>query len=380
VIDPLLMIPGPTNLPSEVVRAMARPAISHRAGEFHMLFEDTTEKIRKVFNTNSDVFILTASGTGGVECALVNTVSKGDKIIIPVYGEFSRRGKAIAEKSGAKCIVKEYPPGYGLTYEDAKKLIDENQDAKVIFLVYNDTSPGVEIRELDKICRYAKSKGLITIVDAISIAGGDYLKIDDWKIDMCVIGTQKCLASPPGISIITVSQDAWQTISEKTCPSFYFDLKLYKRFSQKKETPFTPAIHLLYALNEGLSLILSQGVEEWIKRHYKNRSAIACAFTSMGFTEYVKEPFRSTTVLSFTCPSGVTPGELVSKLYEKTRILVARGMGELKEKIIRVGNMGITSLREVLELTAAVAYILSEYGERFDLNKIIENVHKIYES
>ena len=374
------MIPGPTNLPSEVVRAMARPAISHRAEEFHTLFEDSIEKIRRIFYTSNDVFILTASGTGGVECALTNTITKGDKIIVPVYGEFSKRGKAIAERTGAKCVTKEYPLGEGLTYEDAKKLIDENSDAQAIFLVYNDTSPGVEIHDLPKICKYAKSKGLVTIVDAISIAGGDYLKIDDWEIDLCVIGTQKCLASPPGISIITVSEDAWHVISKKNSSSYYFDLKLYKKFSEKKETPFTPAIHLIYALNEGLSIILSQGVKQWIARHHKNRSALAHAFTNMKFAEYVKEPFRSTTVLSFTCPHGITPGELVSRLYAKTRILVARGMGELREKIIRVGNMGITSLREILELTASIAYILSEYEIDFDLSKIISEIRTIYES
>ncbi|HDI75276.1 MAG: aminotransferase [Thermoprotei archaeon] len=380
MIDPLLLIPGPTNIHSEVVRAMARPAISHRAEEFRKLFEDTIEKARKVFKTTHDIFLLTASGTGGVECAIVNTLSLGDKVIVPVYGEFSERGLEIARRIGANCVVEKMPLGEGISFEKAKEIIDANSDATAIFLVYNDTSPGVEIRELEKICRYAKSRNILTIVDAISIAGGDYLNIDEWGIDLCVIGTQKCLASPPGVTLITVSPDAWTTISKKKCPSFYFDLERYKKYSEKRETPFTPAIHLVYALNEGLSLILSEGVENWIKRHYRNRRALAVALEKIGFTEFVKEPFRSTTVISLNCPQGISPSVLVSRLYGKTRVLIARGLGELKEKIIRIGNMGITSLREILTLIASLSYVMLDYGVTVNVGEAIKAAREAYES
>jgi len=373
--DPLLFTPGPVTTPLQVLLASSKRTISHRTRDFRIIFEETINLLKKIYFTENDVYLLTASGTGGVEAALTNILSRKDKVIIPIYGSFSERASLIAEKIGATVIKKRFVKP---SFDDFKELIDNNEDSKALVIVYNDTSPGITIRQLENIANYAKEKNLLVVVDAVSILGGDTLLTDDWKLDIVVSATQKCLMTPPGFATISVSEDAWKVIEKNETSSYYFDLLLYRKFyNERKETPFTPAVNLIYSLNTSLNIICEKiGIKEWIKWHQERARILYSAIEKLGFKPVFEEKYRSNTVLSFYPPQDTTPQYIVKELEERYKIYISRGMGEWRDKIIRVGNMGAIYKRELLILLSAL-YTILEDKRSIDFSNISAEVEKI---
>jgi len=375
----LIMVPGPTNVPDRIMQAMLRPMINHRGPEFHALHESITESLKYLFQTKGDVFVLTASGTGGVECAVNNAISPGDKVIVPVFGVFSERLKEKIVRRGAKAVEMPLKLGEAPPAEQIAQVIDKEKDVKAIAIVYNETSTGVTVRDLPKIGEIARKRGILFIVDAVSILGGDHLPVDEWSVDICVTGSQKCLACPPGLAMVSVNEKAWKVIEETARP-YYFDLVQFREFSEKREIPQTPALSLFFALDEALKMLREEGLEKRIKRHAICAQAFYRALDALNLTPFPNEKFRSNTVIAINVPANVDNAKVIEIMREKYGVVIAGGMGALKKSILRIGCMGIISEAETLLTLNALENALMEVNHKIKMGAGVEEARKIFHS
>lgn len=357
------MLPGPTNVPERVTRAMFTHMINHRSKDFVKLYTDVVEKSQQVFDTKGDVIALSASGTGAVEASVVNLIKKGDKVIIPVNGEFSSRLATMLEWQGANVIRLTTPFGENASFDQVKEAFDNNKDVKAFYVVWNETSTGTMVKYLDKISKLTSRNDSYYVVDGVSIIGGEELHMDKWGIDVCVTGAQKALAAPPGISPIAISPRAKKFMIANPPPTFYFNLARYfKYYDDTKETPFTPALPLLFAYREALNIILEEGMEARVKRHRICSDALYSGLSTMGLTPFAKEDARSTVVIALNYLNGLEDKTFRSTLSEKFRVLVAGGFGDLKGKVFRVGCMGEVHKYHVMRTISAISSTLDMMG------------------
>ncbi|MEJ5293358.1 MAG: alanine--glyoxylate aminotransferase family protein [Candidatus Methanosuratincola sp.] len=371
----LIMLPGPTNVPPRVYAAMCKPMINHRGSEFHQLHSRILENSKKVFQTENDLFVLTSSGTGGVECAASNFLLPGEKIVVPVGGTFGERLAEAFRTYGADVVPIQVRMGSAPTADQVSETLAREKDAKAVAVIYNETSTGTTVREIQKIGEVAKSFGALFIVDAISVLGGDDLPVDKWGIDVCITASQKCLATPPGLALISVSKDAWRLAERAKPRSEYFSLIKCRKFrDEKMETPFTPAVSLFFALDEALQMILETGLDRWIGRHKKASAAYYSAFGRMGLSFFAEEGSRSTVVIAINMPQGIAAKDLRERLRTKYGVVVAGGFGSLKDAIFRIGNMGIVTQREVLTTVSSVGAVLEELGYKGRLGTALDAV------
>jgi len=357
------MLPGPTNVPERVMRSMITPMINHRSDDFVELYEDAVEKTKKVFRTDGEAVCLSASGTGAVEASVINLIKKGDKVIIPVNGEFSGRLSQMLEWAGANVIKLETTPGTNATFDDVKAAFDNNKDVKAFYCVWNETSTGTMIKYLDRIKDLTARNDSYYVVDGVSIVGGEELYVDKWGIDVCMTGAQKAFAAPPGISPIVVNKRAKKYMMENPPNTMYFNLSRYfKYYEEAKHTPFTPALPLLYAYREALSIILEEGLDARIRRHRICSQALYSGLSAIGLTPFAKEDARSTVVVALNYLEGLEDKKFRNTLSEKFRVLVAGGFGNLKGKVFRVGCMGEVNKYHVMRTISAISSTLDMMG------------------
>jgi len=374
----LLMIPGPTNVPRRVLEAMARPMISHRGEDFHKLYERIEEKAKKVFETKNDVIIFSSSGTGGVEAAIFNVVRKGDNVLIPVFGEFSRRIVEQVRLVGGNPICVEAPLGSAPTLEEIESKTRSLKEIKAFFIVYNETSPGTTLKWLKEVARIANELNSFVIVDAVSILGGDELPMDKWNIDMVITASQKCLAAPPGLALVGVSERILDYLKQDNrVPSYYFNILKYVDYLRsKKEVPFTPAIPLFYALDEALEIVLEEGLQKRIERHRITAKAFYDSFETAGLNPFVKENVRSNTVISIRYPESIEDKEFRKTLEERFGVVVAGAFGELRGKIFRIGNMGEVSKYHVMTTLNAIFTNFKLFGLKLEAEEAMGKAEK----
>ena len=358
------MLPGPTNVPERVMRAMMTHIINHRSDDFVELYTEVIEKTQQVFQTQNDVVALSSSGTGAVEASVVNLIKKGDKVIIPVNGEFSSRLSQMIEWQGANVVKLETPPGQNATFDQVKEAFDNNKDVKAFYVVHNETSTGTMVNYLDKIPDLISRNDAFYVVDSVSILGGIELPVDKWNVDVCMTGSQKALAAPPGISPISISPRAKKYMIENPPPTMYFNLARYfKYYEESKHTPFTPALPLLYAYREALRIILEEGLEARFKRHKICSDALYAGLSSIGFTPFAKEEEdRSITIIALNYLEGLEDKTFRNTLAQKFRVLVAGGFGNLKGKVFRVGCMGEVNRYHVMRTISAISSTLAMMG------------------
>ncbi|ENN96539.1 aminotransferase class V [Methanocaldococcus villosus KIN24-T80] len=308
-MEKLIMLPGPTKIPSEVLLAMAKPIIGHRTKDFGELLEDTIEKLKKVFITDNDTFIVTGSGTAAMDMAISNVINKGDKVLTIITGVFGERFAKIVETYGGEVVKLEVEYGDMADAKVVKEILDENEDIKAVTVVHNETSTGAR-NDIEAIGKVVKDYDAIYIVDTISSLGGDYVNVDKFNIDICVTGSQKCLAAPPGLAAITVSEKAWEVIEKNTPKNFYLNLKEYKNYYyEKKQTPYTPAVNLVFALNKALELLLEEGLENRVRRHENLAKIVRKGLENLNIELFAKERARSITVTSAKYPEGIDDKE-----------------------------------------------------------------------
>jgi len=371
------MLPGPTNVPERVMRAMFTHIINHRSPDFVELYTEVIEKTQQVFQTKNDIVALSASGTGAVEASVVNLIKKGDKVIIPVNGEFSSRLSQMIEWQGANVVKLETTPGTNATLDQVKEAFDNNKDVKAFYVVHNETSTGTQVKYLDKISDLTSRNDSYYIVDSVSLLGGVELPVDKWKIDVCMTGSQKALAAPPGISPISVSPRAKKYMIENPPPTMYFNLARYfKYYEESKQTPFTPALPLLYAYREALRIILEEGLDARIKRHKICSDALYLGLSALGLTPFAKEEDRSITIIALNYLEGLEDNTFRNTLSKKFRVLVAGGFGNLKGKVFRVGCMGEVHRYHVMRTISAISSTLDMMGYKINSSDALQTAEE----
>ena len=377
----LIMLPGPTNVPDRVMRAMLKPIINHRGPEFAALLDSVSEGLKYVFETKQDVYVLTSSGTGAVECAISNVVNPGDKVIIPVFGFFSERLKEKVTRHGGKVVEIPVEWGKAPTAEQIEDTVKKEKDAKLVAIVHNETSTGVTVRDLPQIGKIAGENGVLLMADSISILGGDRLPVDEWNIDLCVAGSQKCLASPPGLAMISVGKRAWEAIEKKTVkPPYYFDLTSIRDYASRRETPFTPAISLYYALDEALKMIREEGLDKRYQRHAECAEAFYSAFEALDLKPYPDKNVRSHTVIAVNVPSGVDGAKIREIMKERYKVVISGGLGKIRQLILRIGCMGMISEAEVFTTINALENALADLKHPVKIGAGTEVARKVFRS
>lgn len=354
----LLMIPGPVQVHERIIRAMCRQMIGHRSAEFGEVLRFCTEVMKEVFGTKNDVFFISGSGTAGVEAAIAS-FSKFAKFVTLENGRFGERLGEIAERY-AQVERLSFEWGKPLEFEKLKEALENG--ANVVAFVHNETSTGM-LNPAEEIARIARKYGALTIMDAITSAGGDYVKTDEWGIDVAIVSSQKCLGAPPGIAAVTVSEKAWDFYNKK-CP-YYLDLGAYKKKFGELQTPYTPAIPLFFALEEALKMIKEEGLEKRIMRHRKMSKAVREWAVSTGlklFPEVNGKTEYSNTVTAIRIPNGITEKELRDTLRKEYGVLIGGGQDKVKGKIFRIGTMGNIGKFEVIATLAAVEDVLIRKG------------------
>jgi aspartate aminotransferase-like enzyme len=361
----LLMLPGPTNVPSRVMRAMAKPVINHRGPEFRELHSRILDNLKFVFETKGDVFVLSASGTGGVECAIRNILTNGDKVAVPVNGVFSERLRNAVTAFGGKGVEIPIEWGKAITPSQVEDLFAREKGIKAFAVVYNETSTGATTRNLKEIGKICHDNGALFVVDAISILAGDELPVDEWGVDMCIAGSQKCLMTPPGLVMLSVNERAWKIV-QSARRSYYFDLLEHRKFLSNYETPYTPAVTLFYALDEALLMIKEEGLKPRYERHKLCATALYAGLEALGFPIFPAREFRSQTVVAASYVPNVDDKKFRDLLREQYHVVVAGGMGKLKGKMFRVGVMGTVSRFEMLTTLSAIESTLVDLGCSFE--------------
>jgi aspartate aminotransferase-like enzyme len=376
----LLMIPGPTNVPPRIMKAMFKPMINHRDEEFRALYRDILENLKYAFQTKNDVFPLTCSGTGGVEFAVGNLIGKGDKVIVPVNGLFSERLKEEIIRFGGVPIEVRSEWGSVCSVEEIKTVLETEKDVKAIALVYNETSTGATLRDLPEIGKLTKKHGILLIVDAISVLLGDKLPVDEWNVDVCIAGSQKCFACPPGLAMVSISEKAYEAAEKNRFRPFYHDLLMWREFKGRLETPFTPVLPLYYALDEALRVLKEEGLENRIQRHRVCAQAFYTAFEAMGLDTVAHGNVRSNTVIVPWLPPSINDKEFRRILKEEYGVVVAGGSGKLKGKTFRIGSMGIVSKPEVLRTVKSILESLVKLGYSLNIKteEIESKIEKIF--
>jgi len=346
-----LRVPGPTPCPPQALQAMGRQMINHRGEEFARILNSTTAKLKQVFQTKGDVFILTSSGTGGMEAAIVNTLSQGDRVLSISNGAFSERFADIAEGHGADVIRLSFEWGKAIDLDAVEKALKADGDIKAVLATHNETSTGMTNR-LGDISSVVKKFDKLLLVDAISSLGCIDLPADDWQCDIVVTGSQKGWMVPPGLAMVSVSEKAWQANAQAKMPRYYWDFGKARNFLQKGQTPWTPAIPLFYALDTTLDLMLNEGLDNIFARHARVAQIAREGVKSLGLSLFSEEKYVSNTVTAVTAGDGIDISKLIQVLREEHDVVIAGGQRKLAGKIFRIGHLGSVyehDIKSVLE-------------------------------
>lgn len=364
MIKEYLMIPGPTPVPDSVLSKMAMRMINHRGKEFAQILKSVTEKMKKVYLTKGDVILLTASGSGGMESAVVNFLSPGDKAIFCVTGAFGDRWAKMGKVYGADVIRIETPAGEGVTPEMIEDNLKKNPGVKAVYITHNETSTAIT-NDLSKIGEIAHKYGAIVAVDAVSSLGAIELRMDEWQLDVVVTASQKALMTPPGLAFVAVSERAWELHKSAKMPRFYFDLGEAKRMAENGETPFTPAVSQVFAIDTALDLLLSEGLENCWKRHKLLGRAVREGVKALGLKLLAKEEFASNAVTGVYPPEGISADDLRRKVKARG-VTLAGGQGVLKGKIFRIGHIGYILDTDIIVTLSIIGETLREMGYNVD--------------
>lgn len=352
-----LRIPGPTPLPPSVRQALSRQMISHRGAEFRILFREVTERLRALFQTEGDVLLLTASGTGGMEACVVNTISPGDKVLVVSIGVFGDRFAQIAAAFGAQVVKLGFPLGCAAQPEAILQALHSNPDCRVLFVTHNETSTGVtnDIKEIAAAVRSLGERTPLLVVDAISSLGAIELPMDEWGCDIVLTASQKAWMSPPGLAMVGLNERAWTYVKQAKAPRFYFDFGLARRYAAEDATPFTPAVSVLYGLHQALALMMEEGLPHIYERHRRLARMLRAGLRDLGLRIVAEDEERaSNTVTAFYTPAGVNGEELLEALAREHGLFLAEGQGGLKGKALRIAHMGYVSEKDIAEVLAAL--------------------------
>jgi aspartate aminotransferase-like enzyme len=351
-----LRIPGPTPIPEVVRQASAGQMINHRGPEFAELITEVTQGIKQFFQTSHDLLLLTASGTGALEAAIVNTLSPGDRVLAVSIGEFGERFAEIARAYGADVVPLTSEPGRAADPEAIARTLKMNGPFKAVLLTHNETSTGVT-NDVAAISQVVHQTDALFLVDGISSISSIEMKADEWGCDVVLAGSQKGWMAPPGISMVSMGPRAWEAYAEARMPRFYWDLGRARKSFERRQTPATPAVSVLYALRASLRLLLAEGMENVFERHRRCAEKVRSGVKQLGLELLADEAHASNTVTAVKVPSDVDCSRLL-KLLQADGIVLASGQGALAGKIFRIGHLGMIDDADTEVILAGLARAL----------------------
>lgn len=364
-----IMTPGPTPISEEVLIEHGKPLMHHRSPEFSEIFTAMTEKLKKFLHTENDVFALTSSGTGAMEAAVCNVFSKGDKVLVANIGNFGERFKKISKEFGLSMESIDYEWGETADPQDIKDFLAANPDTKGVMIQLSETSTGA-INDIEKVGSIVRDHGSVLIVDAISGLGATEFETDKWNVDVVCGGSQKGLSAPTGVAFVSVSDKAWKMIERSDIPRFYFDLRAAKKYLDNvpPQTPWTPGISIIVAMDKALDMYFEEGEKNVFKRHKVLALATQKACEKLGLNMLVDEQSkRGCSVTSVWVPEGIDGKVLTKTMRVKYGVTIAGGQGKLKGKIFRIGHLGYVGIFDLIIAISALEFALKEQGYGFEL-------------
>lgn len=369
-----LMIPGPTPTPESALLALAKHPMGHRSPEFSAILKEVFEDLKWLFQTKRDVFIYASSGTGAMEAAIYNLVNPGDKVLCLIIGNFGERWAKIAASKGATVEKIEVEWGKAIDPVELKRVLDAdvNKEIKVVTLTHNETSTGVtnDVKALNDIIQ---THGAVSVVDGITSIGAIDLKMDEWGVDIVVSGSQKGFMIPPGLAFLAASEKAWKLYEQCKHPSFYFNFGAYKKNADADTTPYTPAVSLVVALRETLSMMRSEGLDNIFLRHARLANGLRAAVRAMGLKLFVEDDsIASNAITAIYPPEGISVADIRKSLKQDFDIVVADGQGQVKGKIFRMGHLGFVTERDALASVGALEMVLAKLGYKFNRGAGVE--------
>lgn len=357
----ILMTPGPTPVPPEVLLQQGAPIVYHRGPGFGGVLREVTEGLQWVFRTRNDVLTYTCSGSGAMECAVVNAFSPGDKVLVVSVGNFGARFAKICRTYGLQVDLLDYE--WGQTAKAADVAARLTPDTKGVLIQHSETSTGV-VNDIESIAAVVKDHPALFIVDSISGVGGADIDVDGWGIDVAIGGSQKALMASPGIAFLAVSDAAWRANAAATLPRFYWDWAPVKASYERKdpETPYTPAVHLYMGLAAAIRLLKEEGLENALARHAILSRAVKAGVRALGLDLFGEDPERAVCVTAVKCPDGIDGDALTALIRAKYGIIFAPGQDKLKGKIFRIGHVGYLERADILQALAVLELALGELG------------------
>lgn len=361
-----LMIPGPIQPDPDVLAAMGEPVRAHYGPSFLKLYNETLERLRQVFNTQDDLFLMIGSGSVAIDACLGSSMSTGEKVLVGINGFFGERLKAIAESYGLVVVPVTAELGTALRAEDFDAAFSQHPDASAAVVVHLETSTTV-VNPIEEIGSVIRKHGKFFIVDAVSSMGGIPFKMDEWGVDLCPTASQKCLGAPPGLAPVAVSQRGWEAINRNPnkAHGWYGDLRVWKWYATNwgdwHPYPITMATNNIAALNVSLEQLLKEGIPQRMKRYRRLALCLRDGLRQIGMQPFTPDEMMAPILTAAICPPGVTSGEIVSFMETERHIKISGGLGSLKEKIIRIGHMSpILNEGDIDEVVAA----LEAFGQK----------------
>jgi aspartate aminotransferase-like enzyme len=359
----IILAPGPTPIPPEVLLAQGSPLVYHRGPGFGALMRDVTARLKDIYRTrDADVLLMTSSGTGGLESAIQNLFSPGDEVLVPLAGFFAERWRDLAASHGL--TVRTVEQEWGMRVDPglvAAALAD--RPAKAVLLTHSETSTGV-IQPIEDLARVANEAGAMVVVDAVSSLGAVPFDFDGWGVDVAVGGSQKALSASPGIAFVAISERAWEAHAGATCPRYYFDWSTYRRYADlpHPENPWTPAISVMQGLHAALELYFQDGVEAALRRHELLSRAVKEGVKALGLDLFGEGLDLNWTVTAIRAPDGIDADTISDRMRSDFGCVIAPGQGPLKGKVFRIGHFGYFSELDIVRGLAAVEMTLERLG------------------
>jgi len=371
-----LMIPGPTPVPPRVMAAMSRPMGGHRSEEFAALLERLEERLQTLFGTKNQVFILTNSGTGGLETAIANTVSPGDRVLALVTGNFGERFANIARAYGAEVVEVTSTWGEPVDLARVSQALEQG-DFKAVLATHNETSTGVG-NDIASIGRLVSPTPALLLVDGVSSIGGMEIRVDEWGVDILCTASQKAFMLPPGLAMVSVSDKAWAQVTQNRSPRFYFSLPAHRKSLLNWNTAYTPAVSLFYGLEAALEMIFTEGPANVYKRHILLGRAVRSAVRAMGLKTLARDAWASHTVTGIWAPDSIAADDIRKDLRKRWGVVLAGGQGVLKGKIWRMAHMGFADQMDVLIGIGALEMALFRKGYPLSLGKGLAALEEVF--
>jgi len=371
----LLMAPGPTAIPSQVLLAMAKPVIHHRTPEFRAILKEINEGLQYLFQTRNPIVMFSASGTGAMEAAVVNTLSRGDRALVVRGGKFGERWGDLCEAYDIEALPIDVAWGHAVDPSSIETALKDNSGIKAVFTTLCETSTCVR-NDIEAIGKVVAKYPAVLVVDAVSGFCAEELRTDDWAVDVAVTGSQKALMLPPGLSFASISPKAEELMGRSNLPKFYLSFEKALKSLAKNDTPFTSAVSLIYGLKESISLLREEGLENVIKRHARLAEATRETARALGLELLSKAPSNVATAMIM--PEGIDADDLRKHLSAEFNITIAGGQGNLKGNIIRVAHLGYCSESDTITTMAAVEMILKKLGHECQPGAAVAAVQKVF--